>query len=173
MRVLFRLGVMAALCTWLVCTAIAQENTGSISGLVKDQSGAVIPGAKVTVTDTDKNIAVRTVTSSGGGEFSFPSLPIGHYAVTVAMPNFQTFVQSGLTLNVNDKLKIVAALQVGSESQKVTVEASGLGVNLESAVASGVVNGTQIRELAMTSRNYMELVALVPGTSNSANTDQL
>jgi len=173
MRVLFRLGVMAALCTWLVCTAIAQENTGSISGLVKDQSGAVIPGAKATVTDTDKNIAVRIVTSSGGGEFSFPSLPIGHYAVTVAMPNFQTFVQSGLTLNVNDKLKIVAALQVGSESQKVTVEASGLGVNLESAVASGVVNGTQIRELAMTSRNYMELVALVPGTSNSANTDQL
>ena len=173
MRVLFRLGLIVALCSWLAGAAMAQENTGSISGIVKDQSGAVIPDAKVRLTDTDKGIAVRTVNSGGNGEFSFPSLPIGHYAVTVEMPNFQTYSQTGLVLNVNDKLKVLATLQVGSQSQKVTVEASALQVNLESAVASGVVNGTQIRELAMTSRNYMELVALVPGTSNSGNSDQL
>src|SRR5690349_10136483 len=105
MRVLFRLGLIVALCSWLLASAVAQENTGSISGIVKDQSGAVIPNAKVTLTDTDKNISVRTVTSGAGGEFSLPSLPIGRYAVTVEMPNFQTFVQSGLVLNVNDKLK--------------------------------------------------------------------
>jgi len=173
MRVLFRFGLIAALCSWLVCAALAQENTGSISGIVKDQSGAVIPNAKVTLTDTDKGVTARTVNSGGAGEFSFPSLPIGHYSITVQVPNFQTYSQTGLTLNVSDKLNVVATLQVGSESQKVTVEASATQVNLESAVATGVVNGTQIRELAMTSRNYMELVSLVPGTSNSGNSDQL
>src|SRR5438270_6410620 len=158
MRVLFRLGLIATLCSWLLCTAMAQENTGSISGTVKDQTGAVIPNAKVILIDTDKNVVARSAKSGGGGEFSFPSLPIGHYSVTVEMPNFQTYTQTGMALSVNDRLQVNATLQVGSESQKVTVEASGLQVNLESAVATGVVNGTQIRELAMTSRNYMELV---------------
>src|SRR5438270_3192719 len=143
MRVLFRSALIAALCSFTLCTALAQENTGSISGIVRGQSGAVIPDAKVAVTDTDKKIAVRTVTSGGSGEFSVPSLPIGHYSITVEVPNFQPYEQTGLVLNVNDKLKVLATLQVGSQSQRVTVEASGLAVNLESAVASGVVNGTQ------------------------------
>ena len=173
MRVLFRFGLIAALCCCLAGVALAQENTGSISGTVKDPSGAVIPNAKVTLIDTDKGVVVRNAKSGGSGEFSFPLLPIGHYSITVEMPNFQTYTQTGIGLSVNDKLTVNATLQVGSESQKVTVEASATQVNLESAVATGVVNGTQIRELAMTSRNYMELVALVPGTSNSGNSDQL
>ena len=173
MRVLFRFGLIAALCCCLAGAALAQENTGSISGTVKDQTGAVIPNAKVMLTDTDKGVVVRNAKSGGDGEFSFPSLPIGHYSVTVEMPNFQTYTQTRIALSVNDKLTVNPTMQVGSESQKVTVEASGTQVNLESAVATGVVNGTQIRELAMTSRNYMELVALVPGTSNSGNSDQL
>jgi hypothetical protein len=91
MRVLFRFGLIAALCCCLAGAAMAQENTGSISGIVKDQSGAVVPNAKVTLTDTDKGVVVRTAKSGGGGEFSFPALPIGHYSVTVEMPNFRTF----------------------------------------------------------------------------------
>ncbi|MBV9434477.1 MAG: carboxypeptidase regulatory-like domain-containing protein, partial [Acidobacteria bacterium] len=140
---------------------------------MKDPSGAVVPNAKVTLTDIDKSIAVRTSKTGTAGEFSFPSLPVGHYSVTVENKGFETFVQSGLTLNVNDKLTVLSTLRVGSENEKVTVEASGENVNLESAVATGVVTGTQIRELSMTSRNYMELVQLVPGTSNSGNSDQL
>jgi hypothetical protein len=173
MRVTFRSIVVVALSTLLNCALMAQVNTGSISGTVKDPSGAVVPNAKVTVTDTEKNIVVRSVKTAGAGEFSFPSLPVGRYAVTVEVSGFETYVQTGLILNVNDKLTVFPVLQLGSQSQKVTVEAAATQVNLESAVASGVITGTQIRELAMTSRNYMELVQLVPGTSNSGNSDQL
>jgi hypothetical protein len=173
MRALIRIVVIAAFCSWFCCAALAQENTGSIAGTVKDQSGAVIPNAKVSVTDIEKNIVVRTGKTGGGGEFSFPSLPVGRYSVAVELQGFQTYTQTGLVLNVNDKLTVAPVMRVGSESEKVTVEASATQVNLEDAVATGVVTGTQIRELSMTSRNYMELVQLVPGTSNSGNSDQL
>lgn len=173
MRVPFRLISLFALICCLGGAMMAQENTGSISGNVTDPSGAVVPNAKVTVTDIDKNIVVRTFKTGGAGEFSFPSLPVGRYSVSVEVKGFQTYVQSGLVLNVNDRLTVAAKLQVGSESTKVTVEAAAQQVNLESAVATGVISGTQIRELSMTSRNYMELVQLVPGTSNSGNSDQL
>jgi hypothetical protein len=173
MRVIFRFMAVMVLCSWLCCVALAQETTGSIAGTVKDPSGAVMPNAKVTLTDSDKNIAVRTAKTSGAGEFSFPSLPVGRYSVTVEVAGFETYVQTDLVLNVNDKLTVFPVLRVGSQNEKVTVEASATHVNLESAVATGVVTGSQIRELSMTSRNYMELVQTVPGTSNSGNSDQL
>ena len=173
MRVPLRLISIFTLICCLGGAMMAQENTGSISGTVKDPTGAVVPNAKVTVTDINKNIVVRTFKTGGAGEFSFPSLPVSRYSVSVEVQGFQTYVQSGLVLNVNDKLTVSATLQVGSESTKVTVEAAAQQVNLEGAVATGVISGTQIRELAMTSRNYMELVQLVPGTSNSGNNDQL
>src|SRR5204863_10221278 len=109
----------------------------------------------------------------GDDGITFPTIPNRHNTVTVEMPNIQTNTKTKMTLSVNDKLNVNTTMQVGTENQKVTVEASGQKVNLESAVATGVVNGTQIRELAMTSLNYMELVAPIPGTSNSGNSDQL
>jgi hypothetical protein len=158
----------------LVCaTGFAQTVTGSIAGTVKDPSGAVVPNAKVTLTDLDKSVAVRTVNSNAGGDFSFSGLPVSNYSVTVEAPNFQKFVQGPIVLHVNDKITVSPTLSVGSGTQQITVEATAEQINLQSATATGVVTGTQIRELSMTSRNYMELVATVPGTSNSANTDQL
>jgi hypothetical protein len=78
----------------LAATAWAQVTTGSIAGTVRDTSGAVIPNAKVTLRDVDKNVDVRTATSGTSGEFSFPELPIGHYSVTVEAPGFQRNVQT-------------------------------------------------------------------------------
>ncbi len=147
----------------------AQQVTGSIAGTVKDQSGAVVPGAKVTITDTDKKIIVRTVTTGDSGAFSAPGLPVGHYSVAVEASNFQKYVQTGIVLNVNDKLTVSPQLKVGSPQETVSVEASAEQVNLQSAVATGVVTGTQIRELSLSNRNFLELAFLIPGTSNSGS----
>lgn len=148
-------------------TLRAQNVTGSIAGTVKDASGGAVPNAKVTITDEEKNVVVRTVKTGSAGEFSFPVLPVGRYSVTVEAPNFKKYVQSGLILNVNDKLTVYPTLEVGSLQETVNVEAAALQVNLQSAVASGIISGTQIRELSLANRNYLELVFTVPGVSNS------
>lgn len=148
-------------------TLRGQSVTGSIAGTVKDVSGGAVPNAKVTITDEEKGVAVRTARTGSAGEFSFPTLPVGRYSVTVEAPNFKKFVQSGLILNVNDKLTAYPTLEVGSLQETVNVEAASLQVNLQSAVATGIVSGTQIRELSLANRNFLELVFTVPGVSNS------
>jgi hypothetical protein len=152
--------------------AWAQQATGSISGTVKDPSGAVVPNARVTLTDTEKNVSVRSATTGANGEFSFPQLPVSHYSLTIEAPNFRKFVQTGIVLNVQDKLTFFPSLQVGSSEQEVTVEATSQQVNLEDAVASGVVSGTQVRELSLNNRVWEQLITLVPGVSDSNSTDQ-
>lgn len=149
--------------------AAAQTVTGSISGTVHDSSGAVIPNAKVTITDTDKNAVVRTMETGAEGHYSAPGLPIGHYSVAVEVPNFQKYVQSGIALNVNDKLTVDPAMKVGSAQEVVNVEAATQQVNLQNATATGVVTGQQIRQLSLSNRNFLELAFTVPGTSNSGS----
>ena len=152
--------------------ARAQTTTGSISGTVKDPSGAVIPNAKVTLRDTDKNADVRKATTNSTGDFAFVELPVSHYAFTVEASGFQKFVQGSIILNVNDKLTFIATLVVGTASQVIRVEAAPLQVNTENAVAVGVVTGTQVRELTMNNRVWEQLMTLVPGVSDSNSTDQ-
>lgn len=155
-----------------MASAWAQETTGSISGTVTDSTGAVITNAQVVVKDTDKNINVRTVRTGSGGEFSLAQLPVGHYALTVEAKGFRKFVLNGIALHVNDRQTFFPKLEVGTESQQVTVEAAAQQVNMEDAVAVGVVNGTQVKELAMNNRVWTQLVTLVPGVSDSNSTDQ-
>ncbi|HZU22980.1 MAG TPA: carboxypeptidase-like regulatory domain-containing protein, partial [Terriglobales bacterium] len=166
--------VTSCLITILMCClgAFAQQNTGDISGTVRDQSGAVVPNATVTLTDTDKGVVVRTVHSSDAGNFSFPQLTIGHYSITVEASNFQKFVQTGIVLNVNDKLTFFPTLQVGASSEQVTVEAAAQQVDEQDATASGVVSGTQVREITTNNRVWEQLMTLVPGVSDSNNADQ-
>jgi hypothetical protein len=166
-------GMTMTMCLVLILAcagAWAQEVTGSIAGTVKDSSGAVVANATVNIKDTDKNLVVRTMKTGTAGEFSAPGLPIGHYSITVEAPGFQKLVQAGIVLNVNDKLTFYPALKVGGADQTISVEAAAQQVNLQSAVATGVVTGTQIRELSLANRNFLELVFTVPGTSNSGNT---
>ena len=152
--------------------ARAQTTTGSISGTVKDPSGAVIPNAKVTLRDTDKNADVRHATTNGTGDFAFVELPVSHYAFTVEASGFKKFVQEGIILNVADKLTFFPSLVVGAASQVVSVEAAPLQVNMENATAVGTVTGTQVRELTMNNRVWEQLMILVPGISDSNSTDQ-
>src|SRR5437588_8009810 len=173
MRVLFRLGLMAALCCCLTGVALAQEITGNIAGTVKDPQGAVVPNATVAITNTDQNAVVRTVKTGSNGEFAVPLLPIGHYSFTVDAPGFQKFQQTGIILNVNDRLTFSPTLTVGAAEQTVSVQADIAQVELQSAQAAGLISGTQVRELALNGRNWEQLMTLVPGVSDAGNSDQL
>src|SRR5713226_1472230 len=126
--------------------SVAQEITGSFVGTVTDPSGASIPGASVTITNTDKNVDVRTVTTNENGYYVVPFLPIGHYAVRVEARGFKTYIRTGITLNVNDRLTIDAGLQTGDFKETITVEADVAPIELQTATASGLITGAQIRE---------------------------
>jgi hypothetical protein len=151
---------------------LAQDITGSIVGLVKDNSGAAISGATVTITDTDKNVVARTVTTDSNGAYSAPLLPVGHYSVTIESPNFKKFNRTGIEMNVNDRLTVDATLEVGQVTEVVQVESGALQVELQTATQSGLITGAEVRELPLNNRNYLQLISLMPGVS-SGSSDQL
>lgn len=155
----------------MVC--LAQDITGSIVGNVTDPSGSGIAGAKVTITNTDRNAVMREVTSGNDGDYSAPLLPIGHYSVTVEAKGFKKSIKKDIELNVNDKLTIDARLEVGDVQAEVTVEADSTQVQLQSPTAQGLITGTQIRELSLNARNYEQLVALMPGVVFTGTGDQI
>ncbi len=167
----------AALClfTAFIATTLlpAQETTGTIGGTVLDSSGAPVPGATVSITAQDRNIEVRTTKTDAAGNYSAPQLLVGKYSVSVEAQGFKTSVKKDITLNASDSLNISVRLEVGDVKDTVTVEAAPFQVQLQhGAVQSNTINGTQIRELALVTRNYEQLVQLMPGVS-SASVDQL
>jgi len=153
--------------------ASAQEITGSIVGTVADSSGAAVAGAKVTIKNLHKNVVLRTVTTEPNGRYLAAYLPVGRYEVVSEAPNFKKSVYSNIVLNVADKLTINLSLEVGSVTETVSVEANPLQVELQSVTAGGLINGTQVRELALNGRNWEQLVTLTPGVSDGGNSDTL
>ena len=152
----------------------AQEITGSVFGTVTDKSGAIVSGATVTVENADKNDAViRVVTTNENGDFVVQFLPIGHYTFVAETKGFKKAERRGVTLNVNDKLTLNFTLEPGAVTEILTIEADASPVELQTATASGLITGTEIRELAINTRNYEQLVALTPGVSTGLASDQL
>ncbi len=146
---------------------MAQETTGSIVGAVRDQNGAAVAGATVTITEPTKdNNVVRTTTTSDDGVFSAPNLYVSVYNVTVEAPNFKKFVQTDVKLDVNQRRNVDVTLETGSVAEVVTVEADQVAVELNTPTASTTINGDQVRELSINNRNFTQLVALAPGVSS-------
>jgi hypothetical protein len=146
--------------------AFAQEITGNLNGTVKDASGAAVKDATVTITDEEKKVDVRTVTTSDEGQYSAPNLPVATYTVTVEAPNFKKAVQTGVKLDVNQRRTVDVDLEAGNIAEVVTVEADPLTVELTTPTSSTVINGTQVRELSINNRNFVQLVTLAPGVTN-------
>lgn len=173
MRVLLRVGVIAVLCGALFHICIAQEITGDIRGIVRDPSGAVVPGATVKIINIDRGITVRQLTTDSGGAYVAPTLPVGTYRVEVDSGGFQKFIANNIVLNINDRRVVDARLQVGTANEVVNVQESQAHVDLDTPAAAGLITGTQIRELAINTRNFAQLVALSPGVSTNLSSDQL
>ncbi|HVJ08921.1 MAG TPA: TonB-dependent receptor [Acidisarcina sp.] len=147
--------------------------SGAISGTVSDSSGAVISGATVTLTNTDRDQVIRTLTTSSTGFYTAGSLPLGTYSVTVASPGFKTEVITGLALHVSDSLTVNRTLKPGEVTEVARVTADEARVNLEDATAAGLINGEQISEMPLITRNYESLINLQPGVAFGGSSDQL
>ncbi len=156
----------------LAIAALAQDVTGTINGTVTDPTGALVPDAKVTIRNSDKNTVERTVTTDAQGNYSAPLLAVGHYTVTVEKPGFKAATRTDVVLNVNQKITLNLTMELGNETESVTVQESPVQVELTSPAANNVVSGVQVRELSLNNRNYEQLVALAPGVSSGAS-DQL
>ncbi|HMS40716.1 MAG TPA: carboxypeptidase regulatory-like domain-containing protein, partial [Pyrinomonadaceae bacterium] len=146
----------------------AQEVTGSITGTVRDASGAVVPGATVTISDEGKNnIVVRNLTTNNDGVFTAPELVPGVYTVTVEAANFKKSVNTSVKVDVGSRRSLEVTLQAGNITETVTVVAEAVSVNLSTPTSDTVINGDQVREIPINNRNFVQLVALAPGVSSN------
>jgi hypothetical protein len=140
------------------------QETASIVGTVVDPSGAYVPQAKVTITSTETGL-VRSTATNETGNYAAPQLGIGHYTVRVEATGFKTYSRTGITLNVDDTVRIDAALQVGEASETVTVEANAIQVQADTNEVSQTINAAMVSDLATNGRNVIQLATLVPGAS--------
>jgi hypothetical protein len=152
---------------WCLISALAsaQEVTGSISGRVKDVTGAAVPGADITATHVATQ-TVRTALSGPDGNFAFPALQIGDYELSATMPGFKKTVQSGIELHIADKLAVDLTLQVGGVTDEITVVAEVGTIETESSEVSGLISGEEVRELQLNGRSFMTLLELLPGVAS-------
>ena len=156
----------------LAASLSAQDVSGTIGGAVVDASGAFVPNAKVSVVNTDRNATVRTINTNSLGLYSAPLIPLGTYTVKVEANGFKAATRSGIVVNVNDNLQVNIALEVGAVTETVDVTAQSGGVELASVANANTIEGIQVRGLPLATRNYEQLVSLMPGvTANS--TDEL
>src|SRR3954454_2523793 len=155
--------VIAALC----CVNSWAQATAQISGAVHDQSGAVLPGVEVTVTQIDTGIS-RTAITNETGSYILSNLPIGPYKLEAALPGFRTFVQTGIVLQVNGSPAINPVLEVGQVTEQVEVSANAALVETRNAGVGQVVENARILELPLNGRAVVELVALAGAAAPAA-----
>jgi hypothetical protein len=154
-----------ACCLFIVVAsfASAQTNNGQISGTVRDTSGGVLPGVTVTVTNTNTNIS-RTEVTGANGTFVVASLPFGPYTVTAELQGFRKAEKRDIQLPPDGRITADFSLNVGSMTETVDVVAvRGETVNRTSGEIARTIDGAQVRELALSGRNYLELASLIPG----------
>src|SRR5580692_5196891 len=146
----------------LVCMGLFAQSVSQITGTVKDSSGLAVPGAEVTVTQTDTGVT-RSAQSGATGTYSLPSLPIGPYRIEVKKEGFSTYVQSGIVLQVDTAPTIDPVLRIGAVSEQVQVEAAAAMVETHSTGVGQVVNQQQVVDLPLNGRQVGQLITLAGG----------
>ncbi len=136
--------------------------TGSISGTVKDPTGAVIPGAAVVAKNDATGIQQTTQTNSEGF-YSFPALAVGRYDLEVRKSGFQNFRQIGLVIDVNTALRVDVTLQVGTVTEAIEVTSTPVHVETTNTQMGEVIGGTKMTTIPLDGRSYTDLLALQPG----------
>src|SRR5687767_7431180 len=129
----------------VACPAWAQ-GTAEISGTVRDQSGAVLPGVEITVTQTDTGI-MRTTITNETGSYVLPNLAIGPYRLEAGLPGFRTYAQTGIVLQVNSSPAINVVLEVGQVAETVEVQANAATVETRSSTVGSVIENERILEI--------------------------
>jgi len=144
-------------------TLLAQVtvSTGSIQGTVTDNTGAALPGAKVTITNQGTKSG-RDFTTNSTGFYNSGSIPPGNYKVRVESKGFRV-TETDVTATVGNITPVNVKMEIGSETQTVNVEATSIGVNTEQASVQGVLTAQQIDQLPVNGRNFLDLAQLEPG----------
>ena len=135
---------------------------GSISGYVRDQSGAAVPGATVTAVSTEQTLT-RSVTSDQTGFYNLLAVPSGTYEVTGQADGFERLAQGGVRLTLGESLRLDISLKVGSVQSEVTVASTATLVNTTSQTLSGLVDDRRVQDLPLNGRNVMGLAKILPG----------
>jgi hypothetical protein len=161
-----RRGVLLFVFVLLICSQLFAGVTASISGTVKDASGASVAGAAVTATNTGTGIAQTQITN-GQGFYSFQSLPLGKYTIEVHEKGFKAYRQTDLVLDVNSALLVDVNLQVGQATEKVEVSADALHVETVTAQMGEVIEGKQMTDVPLISRSFTDLLSLQPGVASA------
>jgi len=147
-------------------TASAQVATGTISGTLTDNTGAVLPGVSVVILNQDTGIS-RMVLTNETGHYSAPTLGVGQYRLTVSLEGFQTVERSGITLTVGREAVVDVQLSVGTIAQTLDVTAEAPLVSTTNASVSFTVAETTIKELPLNGRDLTELILLNPGVTDA------
>ena len=147
-----------------VAIAWAQTTTGGISGIVHDETGAVLTRVEMTIKNVETGIS-RSVVTDARGRFQAPNLSLGAYEVEAKLTGFQSQLRSGITLSVGQEAVIDFTLRVGDVSQTVEVHAEAPVIETTTSSVSGLVEGRQIRDLPLNGRSFEELAILQPGVT--------
>jgi hypothetical protein len=134
----------------------AQQATALLTGTIKDASGAVVPGAKVTLKNSATNVT-RVANSNKDGDYVFTSIPIGPYELEVERQGFNKSVRKGITLEINQNARLDVVLQVGAASQVVEVSADVTQVDTVSDTIGNSVVGETIQRAPLNGRNVLDL----------------
>ncbi len=145
--------------------------TASIQGTVTDPTGASIPNAKVVLTKTDTGTS-RTTATDSNGVYALPNVPVGPYSLTVTSEGFQTYTQTG-TLEVGNSISIDPHMTVGSASEHVEVQASGVALETETSTFKQVIDQARITELPLNGRQATQLVLISGGAVTAPSGDMV
>src|SRR5258706_1126294 len=143
----------------------AQDVVGRLSGTVKDASGAIVPGATVTITNDATKTSLPPLATNGTGYFVADNLPVGTYTVTVEKSGFKKVSVAGNLVTAGGRLTVNVPLQVGASSETVTVEGVSANVNTTSGEIATTITARQATETPLNQRHYETLVGLIPGAS--------
>ena len=158
---MLKLGFLVLLSLAAAMTANAAVN-GSISGFVKDSSGALVQNAEIKVSNLDTNVR-QSVLSNAEGLYSFLSLPVGRYRLEVRAKGFDAYIQNDIALNTNDALRFDVSLKVGDLTQTVTVETNAVHVETANTQLGEVIDGSHVTALPLNGRNFTDLLGLQAG----------
>jgi hypothetical protein len=147
--------------------AFSQLTTADIVGTVTDATGAVVPNADITLTNLGTN-EKRTAQSNGSGDYNFTLLPVGHYTITVKVKGFQEAVTKDLSVEAGDRARNDIHLQTGAETTIIEVTATTPLLQADSATVSSTVTARAVQDLPLNGRNFVQLVATVPGANQGS-----
>lgn len=155
-----------ALFALVFCPAfLFAQATGTINGTIQDSTGAAVPGVEVKITNTGTNVT-RVVAADESGNYVAPLLPVGSYSVRVEKEGFATFVQTGITLQVNTNVQANVTLTPRSTSEQVTVSADAVMVQATTSNLVQIVDTQRIEALPLNGRNILQLMTLSAGVSD-------